>query len=115
MADEFTATDEIAELPVAGTELEPTPEGAVAEAESALWAGVLDFAEDGKLSKPARDRVMHAAWVLAYGLGSAVLVGAGPVAYEALRGDPTNLAGVATAFGTAALGAVAAYFHVKRK
>lgn len=114
MADEFTATDENAGVTAAGVELEPTPEG-VAEAEAALWAGVVDFADDRKLSEPTRDRLIRAGRTLAQGLAGAVVVGAGPVLWDALRGDPTNVTGAVTAFGTAALGAVAAYFHVKRK
>ncbi|MFP3968433.1 hypothetical protein SMC26_39480 [Actinomadura fulvescens] len=86
----------------------------VRESASAFWDGVVDFAEDGELSEAARDRLVRALRTLGQGLGAAVLVGAGPVALDAFQGDPTNVTGAASAFGTAALAAVVAYFH-KRK
>lgn len=86
----------------------------VNDAASALWNGVHDFVEDGNLSESARDRVVRAGRTLSQGLVSAVAVGAVPVAVAAFKGDPTNVAGAVSAFGTAALAAVVAYFH-KRK
>lgn len=86
----------------------------VKDAASAFWDGAVDYVEDGKLSESARDRMVRSLRTLAQGVGAAVVTGAVPVAVSALKGHPGDVKGAVTAFGTAALAAVVAFFHTRK-
>lgn len=87
----------------------------VNEVASAFWDGVEDFAEDGNLSEAGRERMVRSARTLAQALSAAVLTGAAPAAWNVLHGHPTNIHGAATAFATAAVAAVVAFFHTRKR
>jgi hypothetical protein len=75
-----------------------------------------DLLDDGKLRPETRERLVRTSRSLLQGLVAAVLVAAGPAAWDYVQGAETfELVGLVDAVKVAAVTAVVAYLHPKRK
>jgi spore germination protein YaaH len=80
-----------------------------------FWDAARDYADDGKLTKQTREKLVRTLRTALQGVAAAVVVAVAPMAWDLVQGQPTQLGDLVTAAKVAAVTTLISYVHPKAK